>query len=162
MKRTTDQNSALHLYFRMLADMLNLHGHYMNRMLGGTNSDDMMNLACKLFDALDGMESSGIVDDNNMDKISEVGKRLKIISHKLKVEIPWTETAVKEGIWKPIQMALYNKVSTTELTTAEVNQVYEAVEDALASRLSPWEPVPFPSEESMSEEQRFEEKEKHS
>jgi len=154
MKRTTDQNAALHLYFRMLADMLNFHGHYMNRMLGGTNSDEMMRMACALFEALDGMTIEGSVNTFFAEEISDVAKRLKVISHKLKVEIPWTETAVKEGIWKPIQHALTEKTSTTELTTAEVNQVYEAVEDALASRLSPWEPVPFPSEESMSEEQR--------
>jgi len=154
MKRTPSQNNAIHLYCRMLADMLNLNGHYMNRMLGGTNAKEMEMMSYDLIGAHMDLDRIGCEDKVSLGTIKRVSGRLAQISRKLQIEIPWTETAVKEGIWKPIQMALYNKVSTTELTTAEVNQVYEAVEDALASRLSPWEPVPFPSEESMSEEQR--------
>jgi len=154
MKRTPSQNNAIHLYWRMLADMLNFHGHYMNKMLGGTNSDEMEEMAYSLTGARMDLVREGCQDEIVLKTIVRVINYLLKTARKLKVEIPWTETAVKEGIWKPIQIALYNKVSTTELTTAEVNQVYEAVEDALASRLSPWEPVPFPSEESQSEEQR--------
>ena len=35
------------------------------------------------------------------------------------VSIPWTSQAVKEQLWKPIQKALYNKDSTTELEKLE-------------------------------------------
>lgn len=43
------------------------------------------------------------------------------------VDIPWTPATVKTHLWKPIQDAMLEKESTTELTTKEVNQVYEVL-----------------------------------
>jgi len=43
------------------------------------------------------------------------------------VEIPWTPVTVKEYLWKPIQDAMLEKESTTELSTKEVNEVYETL-----------------------------------
>jgi hypothetical protein len=42
-------------------------------------------------------------------------------------DIPWTDTAVKEVIWKPVQLALTQKKSTRELETHEVTKIYEVV-----------------------------------
>src|SRR6056297_3388663 len=39
---------------------------------------------------------------------------------KPEVEIPWTDTTVKTNLWKPIQEAIYETSSTTELSTEEV------------------------------------------
>ena len=44
--------------------------------------------------------------------------------------IPWTAESVKESLWKPLQSAMLNKGSTTELTTTEPSDVHE--------RLSLW------------------------
>lgn len=43
------------------------------------------------------------------------------------VDIPWTPSMVKEYLWKPIQDAMLEKESTTELSTKEVNTVYETL-----------------------------------
>ena len=43
------------------------------------------------------------------------------------VEIPWTPATIKEWLWRPIQNALLNKESTTELTTKEIDQVFETL-----------------------------------
>ena len=43
------------------------------------------------------------------------------------VDIPWTPTTVKEYLWKPVQDAMLEKDSTTELSTKEVNEVYETL-----------------------------------
>lgn len=50
------------------------------------------------------------------------------------VDIPWNERAVKEHIWRPIQRALLDKESTTELTTAEVDQVFQIIQKHLGEK----------------------------
>jgi hypothetical protein len=92
-KRTLTQNSAMHLYFRMLADTLN---------------------------------------DAGLDQRKTL---------KPNVEIPWNETAIKELIWRPIQLAVVSKESSAELTTTEIQEVYEVLNRHLADRFGislPW------------------------
>lgn len=43
------------------------------------------------------------------------------------VDIPWTRQAVKEQIWRPVQEAQLGKRSTTELTTTEIDQVFDTI-----------------------------------
>lgn len=43
------------------------------------------------------------------------------------IEIPYTMILVKETIWKPIQLALFGKESTTEATTNDINMIFEAL-----------------------------------
>ena len=61
------------------------------------------------------------------------------------IEIPPTKDTVKSIIWKPIQNVLFEKKSTTELTTGEVNRVYEVMAQFLAQQFQI--SLPFPSEE---------------
>jgi hypothetical protein len=42
-------------------------------------------------------------------------------------EVPWTKTSVKEQIWRPVQIAITEKESTTEAERIEYNLVYEAI-----------------------------------
>ena len=64
------------------------------------------------------------------------------------VDVPWTPATVKQWLWKPVQMAQLEKESTTELTTAEVNKVYETINRLMGDKFGLH--VPFPSdEESM-------------
>ena len=70
----------------------------------------------------------------------------KFFTEVKKVEIDWSEGQVKENIWKPIQAAMTEKYSTTELDTKEVDVVYEQVNRVL-SEIGIF--VPFPSEEEM-------------
>ena len=58
------------------------------------------------------------------------------------VEIPWTETSVKSLLWKPIQDAMFDKDSTTQLDTKQVSAVYETLNRHTASKLGV--SVPFP------------------
>lgn len=43
------------------------------------------------------------------------------------VEIPWSPPAIKENIWRQIQIAILNKHSTTKLERVEVSRVYDVV-----------------------------------
>ena len=43
------------------------------------------------------------------------------------VSIPWTQEAAKEQLWRPIQEAMFEKTSTTELSMGEVGRVEEVL-----------------------------------
>ena len=66
------------------------------------------------------------------------------------IEIPWNGTLVKELIWRPIQEAMTDKHSTTELDRIEPSQIYEVLSRHLGEKFGLF--VPFPSEETMMEE----------
>ncbi len=42
-----------------------------------------------------------------------------------KFEIPYTESIVKDYIWRPLQVALFGKTSTTKLTTQDINTMID-------------------------------------
>jgi len=71
------------------------------------------------------------------------------------IDIPWTQENVKNHLWRPIQEAMLNKESTTELTTKEVSQVYEVLNRHLGEKLKVH--VPFPSDEQTLTPERLEE-----
>ena len=58
------------------------------------------------------------------------------------VEVPWTQNAVKEHLWRPIQEALTDKRSTTEITTVEPTEIHALLSRHLGERLGvtcpPW------------------------
>lgn len=66
-----------------------------------------------------------------------------VIKHINKVEITPTKDNLKEIVWREIQKVLFGKKSTTELTTVEVNQVYEVMSMWLAKNFEI--SLPFPS-----------------
>lgn len=61
------------------------------------------------------------------------------------VEITPTTNSIKEIVWKPVQEVVLGKTSTTQLTTKEINQVYEVVSMFLAKEFKV--DIPFPSQE---------------
>ena len=63
------------------------------------------------------------------------------------LEMPWNEHLAKELIWRPVQTAMLEKESTTELTTAEVSQVYDVIARHLATTYGV--DVPFPAREEI-------------
>ena len=66
------------------------------------------------------------------------------------VDIPWTQEAVKEQLWRPIQVALLGKKSTTELETGEVSKVEEVLMRHLVKEFGQFfEPPQFPSIETL-------------
>lgn len=51
------------------------------------------------------------------------------------VEVPWTQASVKEYLWRPIQEALTDKRSTTEITTVEPTEIHAVLARHLGERL---------------------------
>ena len=62
-------------------------------------------------------------------------------------ELRWDTKTVKEHLFKPIQKALLNKESTTELNTSEVTEVHEQLMMALQDKLPELDFIDFPSQE---------------
>ena len=61
---------------------------------------------------------------------------VKVLEQK-NAEVSWSMDAVKDVIWKPIQLALFpDKPSTTQLETHEVTKVYEQIARHMASRFN--------------------------
>lgn len=100
-QRTKQQNKALHVLFRLLAETLNENGLDMRKTL------------------------------------------------KPEVDIPWSPASAKEYLWRPIQKAQLNKMSTTELTTKEIDEVFDTINKHIGEKFGVH--IPFPSIESLIE-----------
>ncbi len=105
-KRTLNQNRAIHLYLRLLADEMNKQGV----------------------------------------TLQQVVKAIQ------RAEIRPTEHNLKEVVWREMQKALFGKESTTELTTAEVDKVYEMVNAFVTTKIDGYDgtSVPFPDANTKS------------
>lgn len=68
------------------------------------------------------------------------------------IEIPWNSYLIKELIWKKVQKAQLGKESTTQLTTKEINQVFEVIARHLAQKFGIV--IEFPSIETLMMKER--------
>ncbi|MBT7929836.1 hypothetical protein HN682_07985 [Candidatus Peregrinibacteria bacterium] len=79
------------------------------------------------------------------DELNSAGLDAKRVL-KPEIDIPWTPDMIKRHLWKAVQDAMFEKDSTTKLTTKEVGEVYEVLNRHLGEKFSIH--VPFPSEEN--------------
>jgi hypothetical protein len=70
---------------------------------------------------------------------------MKILLSKYQMDVPVTPEMVKEYLWRRVQVSMYGKKSTTELTTDEVSKIYDVINRFLADNFKIH--VPFPSAE---------------
>ena len=63
------------------------------------------------------------------------------------VSVPVSETMAKEQIWRPIQIAMFDKESTADLETHEVAQVYDVVNRKMVEMFEV--NVPWPCEDTL-------------
>ena len=61
----------------------------------------------------------------------------------IKADIEWNPISVKSLLWKPIQEAVLQKKSTTELKRKEIDDVYDTINRALGEKFGIH--VPFPT-----------------
>lgn len=78
----------------------------------------------------------------------------KVVSLFKKSEIEWTMLSVKDILWRNIQIALTNKLSTTKLESDEVTNVYKNIDNYLSQKVG-IESIDFPSEQSLIWEQNY-------
>lgn len=76
------------------------------------------------------------------DALNEAGLDMRK-TLKPEVDIPWSAQSVKEFLWRPVQEAQLNKHSTTELTTKELDEVFETINRYIGEKHGVH--IPFPS-----------------
>jgi len=79
------------------------------------------------------------------DTLNDSGLDMKAVL-KPSVSISWTDKTIKEYIYKPIIEAMLLKKSTTELTTKEIDKVWEIINLHLGEKFGVEVP-PIPSQE---------------
>jgi hypothetical protein len=67
------------------------------------------------------------------DAFNQAGLDMKAVL-KPEVDIPWTTESVKNHIWRPIQEIMVEVESTTELSTTDVDAIYQVVAKHLAEK----------------------------
>lgn len=77
--------------------------------------------------------------------LNDSGYDLKAVLSQKAIPVPCTQENIKENIFKPIELAMFGKQSTTELNTSEVNEVYEVMNRWLGEKFGIH--VPFPCED---------------
>ena len=63
------------------------------------------------------------------------------------IAIPWTPHSIKEQLFRPVMKAQLGKESTTELTTTEIDKVYDTINRHLGDTFGLT--VAFPSVEEI-------------
>lgn len=64
------------------------------------------------------------------DRLNEAGLDKSVV---LKgIDVPWTKVGIKEDLWRPIQIAQLGKESTTELSTKDIDAVFDTINRHLA------------------------------
>lgn len=61
------------------------------------------------------------------------------------IDVPWSGEMVKEYLWRPVQLAQLKKESTTDMTTKDIDKVFDTLNRHLGTRFGIH--VPFPCEE---------------
>lgn len=75
------------------------------------------------------------------DTFNDAGLDMKKVL-KPEVDIPWNKETVKNYLWRPIQKAQLEKESTTELTTQEIDLVFNTLNRHISEKFGLSEPFP--------------------
>ena len=77
--------------------------------------------------------------------LNDAGFEMKKVLAVKQVDIPWSQKTVKEILWRPIQEAMLEKGSTTELDIMEVDKVYRVLDRHISSNFGV--SISFPNRE---------------
>jgi len=83
---------------------------------------------------------------------TELNENGQYIPKVIKLDAPWNAVRIKELIWRPTQKTLFGTTSTTQLTTKQIDQVFEVIHKALANVGIE---IVFPSIESLAWKERL-------
>jgi hypothetical protein len=69
----------------------------------------------------------------------------------INIDIPWSAYSVKEYLWRPTQIKILGKKSTTRLARNEIDPIFEIISKTIGERCNGLY-VPFPSIQTMEEQ----------
>lgn len=67
------------------------------------------------------------------DQLNEQGLDMRKVL-KPGVDIPWSPISVKNYLWRPVQKLQLGKESTTQMTTVEIDQVFDTINKHLGEK----------------------------
>lgn len=146
--RTLTQNAAMHKFFTLLADTLNEAGLETKKVLSNKWNAKVIHYleeARKMLKPLLG--TSGAPANVASGVNGTLNKCIGLLEGGDEVDIPWSAETVKDLLWRPIQIAMFNKESTTELDTHEVSEVHAVLNRHLSEKFGI--SVPFPSRDEI-------------
>ena len=79
------------------------------------------------------------------EELNDAGLDMKAVL-KPNVDIPWSKQTVKDYLWRPIQILQLKKVSTINLTTRDIDKVFETFNRHIGKFGIH---IPFPNIESL-------------
>ena len=68
------------------------------------------------------------------DALNDAGFETKAVLAKKQIDVPWNKELVKELLWRPLMEAARQHESTTELTTAEVSEIWDILNRHLGEK----------------------------
>lgn len=68
------------------------------------------------------------------------------------IDIDWTPVLIKELIWKTVQKSAYNKKSTADLTSGELQIIWETINRYVGEKFGIH--IPFPSLQALVDEEK--------
>lgn len=142
-QRTKLQNKCIHKYCALLADEMNGAGYTFKKVMND-------HALTELEKVLAWLDNTPLNPDSMrrqlMTKLAGLERAFFF------GDMHWTMIMVKNFIWRKIQITMFDKESTTELTTKECKAVYEQISQLMAERFGI--DIPWPSLDSLSESQR--------
>jgi hypothetical protein len=82
------------------------------------------------------------------DKLNELGLEKKVVLKHFN-EVWWTPSSIKDDLVKPVMKAMLGYESTTELTTSDIDKVYDQIMHTIGEKFGIH--IPFPSQEETEE-----------
>lgn len=80
--------------------------------------------------------------------LNDAGLDMKAVL-KPSVDINWSPMTVKDFLWRPVQTLQLGKRSTTEMSTKDIDVIYDTINRHLSEKFGIH--IPFPSIESLIE-----------
>ena len=74
--------------------------------------------------------------------LNDAGLDMKVVL-KPEVDIPWTKESVKNHLWRPIQLIMMDKESTTEMDTTDPSKIYDVLDRHISEKHGVH--IPWPS-----------------
>ncbi len=68
------------------------------------------------------------------EELNGAGLEMKAVLAAKDVDVPWTGATIKEVVWKPVMEAQLGKKSTTEMTSKDIDSVFETLTRHLAQK----------------------------
>lgn len=88
------------------------------------------------------------------DEFNSAGYSIQHVLKYFTIDLDWNTESVKEIIWKPLQLAIIKKKSTTQLDKqTDINKVYDHLNRSLGEKLGIH--VPFPIDEERQQEKQY-------